>query len=169
MVSLTHDVPSNTTRRKILGGITGSAIGILAGCLGDDPPLGGDPLVARCSARIEGQEEAAADIQVGRIDIDEELALGIIVPEEYPTNNEFDSIVVRNRDQDLIADIPLRDNRGMSSLDPDDYPNLPRSDGELYAVRLGQPPHHTDLTIEVHDPDGGIHHSTEYRHNCYSP
>jgi len=163
VVSLAYNVPSNTTRRKILGGIAGSAIGILTGCVGDDPTL------ARCSARIEGQEEAAADIQVGRIDGDEELALGIVVPEEYPTSNEFDSIVVRNRDQDLVADIPLRDNRGMSSLDPDDYPNLPRSDGELYAVTLGPPPHHADLTIEVHNPDGGVHHTTEYRHNCYSP
>lgn len=156
-------VPFNTTRRKLIGGFVASGIGVSAGC------LGGDSTIARCSARTQGQEEAAADIQVGRIDGDEELALGIVVPEEYPTSDEFDSIVVRNRDQDLIADIPLRDNRGMSSLDPDDYPILSSSDGELYAVTLGPPPYHADLTIEVHDPDGETYHTTEYRVNCYTP
>ena len=100
------------------------------------------------------------------IDGDEQLALGILVDEDAPADDSIAAVVVRNRDGDLAADVPIMDNREMSDLEPDIKPYFDES-GELYAVPLGPPPQHGVFDLEVVDPDGEVVQTVHYRFNCY--
>lgn len=153
---------SATSRRALLGGIATGLTSATAGCLGDDPP------VAHCSGF--GEDTATGPLRkVGTLDGREQVSLGILVSEDAPTTDEMTAIVVRNRDGDLVADVPLRENRDMSDLEPDIDPTFGDTGGELYAVQLGQPPQHAALDVQIVDSNGTAVDSASYRFNCYRP
>ena len=58
--------------------------------------------------------------------------------------------------------------RGMSSLDPEDYPVFGSSSGELYAVPLGPPPVHGEYTVSLVSSEGEQIATTSLRFNCYA-
>ncbi|WP_200840270.1 hypothetical protein [Halorubrum sp. JWXQ-INN 858] len=106
-------------------------------------------------------------IRAGTLDGDELVSLGVVVSRDAPRDDRFAAVVVRDRDGGLVADVPLRDNRDMSDLDTDVDPKFSGSDGELYAVPLGPPPQHGDVTVSVVDENGTALSTAEYRFNCY--
>ncbi len=77
-------------------------------------------------------------------------------------------MIIRNRDGDMIADIPLRDNRNASEISPDIHPRYRDGEGELYAVQIGPPPQHGNFLVEIWDHEGEILDSMEFRFNCYT-
>lgn len=60
--------------------------------------------------------------------------------QDTPRDDRFMAIVVRERDGDLVADVPLWSNRRMSGLETDVDTKFGGSNGELYVVSLGPPP-----------------------------
>lgn len=150
-----------STRRTFLGSVAG-AVGVTAGCLGD----GDDGPTARCSSHSEGPGGHLQ--QVVPIGGENGISLAVVVSEESTRSEELDVIEVRNRDGDLLASVPLDDNRSMSDLDPSDHDKL-RGEGELYAVPLGARPQHGVVTVSITDPDGETLESVDLRFNCYDP
>lgn len=96
------------------------------------------------------------------------MSLGIMVSEVAVSNERFDAIDVRNVDSDRVTRIPLAANRGMSGLDPQDYPVLSSERGELYATPIGEPPVHGAVIVSLVNPAGEQITSAELRFNCYS-
>lgn len=145
------------TRRSVLAGIAGGITMMTAGCLGDDSPI------ASCSSSgvIDSPIQQVIPVQGS-----DQISLGIVVDGEVPSSTEYENIVVRNRDNDLVADIPLESNRYMSETDPNFPTSMP--DGELYAVPLGPPPQHGDVTVELVDAEGTVTSVSETRFNCYA-
>ncbi|SFC00365.1 hypothetical protein SAMN05444422_103447 [Halobiforma haloterrestris] len=154
-------MPSSISRRDFVTALAAGVPIAAAGCLGSDEAI------ARCSSQGANLEDGPLE-RAKVIRGDEELALGILVDADAPTDESADAVVVRNRDGDLVADVPIRDNREMSALEPDIDPAFDE-DGELYAVRLGAPPQHGDFDLEVVDPEGEIVQSVHTRFNCYDP
>lgn len=154
-------MPSTYSRRSIVAGIAAGVAGSLAGCLGDDSPN------ANCSGYGDLGEDTGPLFRVGTLTGHEQVSLGISVSADAPASDEFTSIVIRNRDGDLVADVPLRDNREMSDLEPSVKPFFDRDDAELYAVPLGPPPQHGRFTVEIVDDTDTPVSSGSYRFNCY--
>lgn len=154
-------MPSSPSRRKLLAGIAAGLTVTSAGCLGSDP------VTARCSGRGEHLEDGPLR-RVKVVRGDEQLSLGLLVDEDAPTDDSIDAVTVRDRDGDLLADVPINDNRDMSDLEPDVDPAF-RDDGELYAVVLGPPPQHGVVDVDVVGPDGEVVQSASYEYNCYRP
>ena len=94
-------VPSTTSRRGLLAGLVAGLPVAAAGCLGSGERL------ANCSSRGEHFEDGPLD-HVKTIRGDEQVALGILVDADAPADDSIDAVVVRNRDGDLVADVPLR-------------------------------------------------------------
>ena len=154
-------MPSSISRRDFVTGLAAGLPIAAAGCLGSDE------VIARCSS--QGENPGNGPLERAKvIRGDEELALGILVDADAPTDESVDAVVVRNRDGDLVADVPIRDNRDMSDLEPDIDPSL-GEDGELYAVQLGPPPQHGNFDLEVVDPEGEVVQTVGTRFNCYEP
>ncbi|AXR78092.1 hypothetical protein [Natrarchaeobaculum sulfurireducens] len=154
-------MPSNTSRRTFLAGLAVGFTATSAGCLGSDPTT------ARCSGRGDHREDGP----LRRIKVvrgDEQLSLGILVDEDAPTDDSIAAVTVRDRDGDLLADVPITDNRNMSDLEPDIDSAL-GDDGELYAVVLGPPAQHGVVDVAVIDSDDEIVQSVSYEYNCYRP
>lgn len=144
--------------------MTGLATGLAvatAGC------LGAESTTVRCSGYGENPTTGPL-VQVRTLEGAEQVSLGIVVSDDAPADDDLTAIVVRTRDGDRLADVPLRDNRDMSDLDPADHPAI-RADGELYAVPLGPPPQHGFVDVGVVGADGTVADAASYRFNCYSP
>lgn len=154
-------MPSTLTRRAALGAISACLSGGIAGCLSDDGRI------ANCSAHGNMGEDDGPLLRVGTLDGEELVSLGVLVSSDAPRDDRFSAIVVRDRDGGLIADVPLRDNRNMSDLTVDVDPKFSGSDGALYAVPLGSPPQHGNITVSVVDEHGTAQSTAEYRFNCY--
>ena len=154
-------MPSTSSRRKLLTGIAAGLTVTSAGCLGSDS------VTARCSGRGDHREDGPLR-QVKIVRGDEQLSLGILVDEDAPRDDSIDAVTVRNRDGDLLADVPIVDNRDMSDLEPDVDPAF-SDDGELYAVVLGPPPQHGVVDVAVVDSDGEVVQSASHEYNCYRP
>jgi len=154
-------MPSTLTRRSILGTVGICLTGGVAGCLSDDERI------SNCSAQGIGGEDDGPLINVGTLDGDKQVSLGIAVSQDAPRDDRFAAVVVRDRDGELVADVPLRSNRRMSDLDTDVDPTFGGSNGELYAVPLGPPPQHGEFTVSVVDENGTARSTMEYRFNCY--
>ena len=154
-------MPSTPSRRKLLTGIAAGLTVTSAGCLGSDP------VPARCSGRGDHREDGPLR-RVKVVRGDEQLSLGILVDEDAPTDDSIAAVTVRDRDGDLLADVPVNDNRNMSDLEPDVDPAF-SDDGELYAVVLGPPPQHGVVDVAVVDSDGEAVQSASYEYNCYRP
>lgn len=157
-----HTMPSTLTRRSIFRTVGICLTGGVAGCLSDDEPI------SNCSAHGIGGEDDGPLINVGALDGDEQVSLGIAVSQDAPRDDRFATVVVRDRDGELVADIPLRSNRRMSDLDTDVDPKFGGSNGELYAVPLGPPPQHGKFTVSIVDESGAALSTMEYRFNCYA-
>ena len=153
-------MPSTTSRRGLLAGLVAGLPVAAAGCLGSDERL------ANCASRGEHLEDGPLE-DVKPIDGTERLALGILVDADAPSDDSIAAVVVRNRDGDLVADVPIADNRDMSDLDTD-VDSYFRGDGELYAVPLGPPPQHAVFDLEVLDPDGEVVQTVHIEFNCYA-
>lgn len=148
------------SRRVFLGSMVGIA-SVTGGCLGNT-----DGPTARCSSHSERSGEHL--VQAVPIGGEEGVSLAVVVSEEATRDEEINAVEVRNRDGDLVASVPLDDNRNMSDLDPSDYDKL-REEGELYTVPLGPRPQHGVVTVSVVDPDGEPIDSADLRFNCYDP
>jgi hypothetical protein len=147
------------SRRQFLGGVTAS-LAVTAGCLGSEDQS------ARCSSESVGYTEKQINAVVPIIG-DDQVALAIGISTETVEQSEKYTLVVRNRDDELVASIPLDSNREMSRLSHEDYNFLGPDDGELYAVLLGQPPVHGEYTVSLLDSDEQRLESVEMRFNCY--
>lgn len=145
------------SRRSVVVGFGVALTGAIAGCLGDDSP------VASCSSRAGTADNITRVMPLQGTD---QISLGIVVPENIPSDGDFTDLVVRNRDGGMVADIPLRDNRYMSETDPAFPSSIP--DGELYAVPLGPPPQHGEYSVELVDADGTVVSNATTRFNCYA-
>lgn len=99
---------------------------------------------------------------------DKEVALGVLVSNQAITDEAYHAVRIQNSDDDLVASIPLMSNRGMSSLDPEDYSVFGSSNGELYAVPMGPPPVHGEYTVSLIDSDAEQIATTSLRFNCYA-
>lgn len=154
-------MPSTYPRRSVIAGVAAGLVGSLAGCLGDDGPN------ANCSGYGDHGADTGPILRVSTLTGHEQVSLGIAVSSDAPASDAFTSIVVRDRDGNLVADVPLRDNRNMSSLDPSVKPSFDRGDAALYAVPLGPPPQHGTVTVDVLDDAETPVSSVEYRFNCY--
>ena len=150
-------MPSSYTRRSLLAGLAASSVAATAGCLDGEEPI------ARCSSR--GRFTEGPLVAASPLDGTEQVSLGILVQDGTAADKDAAAAVVRNRDGDLVADVPLDDNRMMSRLDPADHPKF--DDGELYAVPLGPPPQHAALSVEIVDADGTVRDEGSVRFNCY--
>lgn len=151
-------MPRTTSRRRLLAGLAAVTTGATAGCFGDESPT------ARCSS--EGVTSDNGHLRdVNPIRGDEMVSLGILVSEEAPSNDDVAAVVVRNRDGDIVADVPIRDNRDMSDLEVDG--SFGSKGGELYAVPLGPPPQHAVLRAESVGSDGNVTDSMTVQFNCY--
>lgn len=148
------------SRRDLLLGV-GGLMAATAGCVGDDGPT------ARCSSYSEGRGQHLR--RVGPISRNEQVSLGVLVSTRATQSDEFDAVLVRDRDGDLVASVPLDENRDMSGLDPDDFGRFSAATGELYAVPLGPRPQHAVLTVSVVGPNGDRLDTIEHRFNCYDP
>jgi hypothetical protein len=98
---------------------------------------------------------------------EEQVALAVGVSTETVEQDRDHTLVVRNRDGELVASIPLDSNRDMSRLSHEDYAFFGPDDGELYAVLLGQPPVHGEYTVTLLDSDDETLESVQTRFNCY--
>lgn len=150
----------NTARRKFLSTVLVAVSSVIAGCFNEDTPK------ARCAGTGDGDFDGPLR-RVQTITGQETILLGILVDDEITEKNEHNAILVRNREDTLVAEIPLLENRGMNRLDPEDYPAF-SNDGELYAVTLGPPPQHGNLTVELVDENSDVIQSVTQQFNCYS-
>jgi len=133
----------------------------LTGCLGDDE------FIARCSSRGRGSGSQHLR-RVVPIKGETQVALGIVVSPEAAESDSYRFVEVRDRDDDLVGTIPLDDNRGMSRLDTEQFSILGSSDGEVYALPLGEPPVHGAYTVSlINDSEASVATVTK-RFNCYS-
>lgn len=148
------------SRRDFLVGVAGG-LSATAGCLGTEET------VARCSSRGEGSGSQHLR-RIAPIRGDEGVALGILVSERAVTDETHHAVRIRDPDDDLIASIPLLDNRDMSSLDSGDYSVFGSEEGELYAVPLGPPPVHGEFTVSIVNPQNSQITSARIRFNCYA-
>jgi hypothetical protein len=99
---------------------------------------------------------------------EEQVAFGILVSDQAVTEEMYHAVRIRNGADDLIASVPLMDNREMSGLDPEDYPVFGSDSGELYAVTLGPPPVHGEYTVSLISADGERIATARARFNCYA-
>ncbi|MFC7021260.1 MULTISPECIES: hypothetical protein [Haloarcula] len=132
-----------------------------AGCLGTEE------FIARCSSRGVGSGSQHLR-EIAPIEGDERIALGILVSEQAVSSQLYHTVRIRDSDDTLVASVPLMSNRGMSSLDPEDYPVFGSSSGELYAVPLGPPPVHGEYTVSLMGSEGEQIATTRLRFNCYA-
>lgn len=151
-------MPATTSRRGLLAGLA-AGLPVAGGCLGSGERL------ARCASQSRTLEDGPLE-RADVIDGTDQLALGILVDGDAPTDDSIAAVVVRNRDGDLLADVPIEDNRDMSALEPDIDPYF--DDGELYAVPLGPPPQHGVFELQAVDPDGEVVQTMRYQFNCYA-
>lgn len=148
------------SRRKFIVSAVGG-LSAAAGCLGRESSI------ARCAS--EGRGAASQHLRrVAPLEGADQVSLGIVVSSEAVHQEQYHSIVVRDRDGELVASIPLADNRDMNRLTPDDFPILASEDGELYAAPLGPPPVHGEFTISVVTASGEPIATETIRFNCYS-
>lgn len=148
------------SRRELLTGIA-AALTATAGC------LGGDEYIAQCSSRGEGGGSQHLR-RIAPIQGSEQIALGILVSERAVSNEQYDTIRIRNSDGTLVASVPLLSDRDMSRLDPDDYSVFASSSGELYAVPLGPPPVHGEYTVSLTGQNAEAVETSSLRFNCYA-
>jgi hypothetical protein len=148
------------SRRALLAGVTG-IVTMTAGCTG-----GGD-LLARCSSRGTGSDSEHLQ-RVAPIRGDEHIALGVLVSETAVTDDRYHAIRIEDGSEDLVASIPLMDNRNMSGLDPSDFSVFTSATGELYAEPLGPPPVHGAYTVSLVSSAGERLASARKRFNCYA-
>lgn len=148
------------SRRKFLVSAVGG-LSATAGCLGNEANI------ARCASEGEGAESPHLR-RVVPIEGADQVSLGIVVSPEAVHEDQYHTIVVRDRDGELIASIPLADNRDMNRLTSDDFPILGSADGELYGIPLGPPPVHNEFTTSIITPGGGAVATETIRFNCYS-
>ncbi|WP_435345048.1 hypothetical protein [Haloarchaeobius sp. HRN-SO-5] len=107
-------------------------------------------------------------LEVAPIRGDEQVALGILVSDRAATEEAYHAVRIRDSDDNLVASVPLFNNRGMSSLDPEDYAVFASSGGELYAVPLGPPPVHGEYTVSLIGSDAAQIATASLRFNCYA-
>jgi hypothetical protein len=150
-------VPS---RRALIAGLTG-IVSVTAGCTDNGE------LLARCASRGVGSESPHLR-GIAPIRGEEQVALGVLVSEQAITEEMYHAARIRDGADELIASVPLMDNREMSSLDPEDDPVFGSDSGELYAVPLGPPPVHGEYTVSVVGPDGEPLATARTRINCYA-
>jgi hypothetical protein len=136
-------------------------VSVSAGCLDDEG------LLARCSSRGVGSESQHLR-GIAPIRGDEQVSLGILVSDRAVSEDAYHAVRVRDSDDDLVASVPLMSNRGMSSLDPEDYSVFGSSSGELYAVPLGPPPIHGEYTVSLIGSDADQIATASLRFNCYA-
>jgi hypothetical protein len=143
--------------------MAGVAVGltVTAGCLDNRD------LIARCSSRGVGSDSQHLRA-IAPIRGDEQVALGILVSDQAVTEELYHAVRIRDRDDTLVASVPLMSNREMSSLDPEDYSVFGSSSGELYAVPLGPPPVHGEYTVSLTNPDAEQIATARLRFNCYA-
>jgi hypothetical protein len=96
------------------------------------------------------------------------VALGILVSDQAVTGEAYHSVRVRDSDNNLVASVPLLNNRAMSRLDPADYAVFGSDSGELYAVPLGHPPVHGEYTVSLVNPETDRIETASLRFNCYA-
>jgi hypothetical protein len=148
------------SRREVIVGVAATVTGT-AGCLSDEE------LVARCSSRgVRSDSQVLREI--APIQGERQISLGIVVSDRAVSEERYHAVRIRDSDGDLVASVPLVNNREMSSLDPEDYSVFGSSSGELYAVPLGRPPVHGEYTISLTDPDSEQIASASVRFNCYT-
>lgn len=152
-----HIVPS---RRELIAGIAG-ILSMSAGCLSNDENI------ARCSS--QGVGSGSQHLRgIAPIQGDEQIALGILVSEQAVSGELYHTVRIRDSDDTLVASVPLMTDRGMSSLDPEDYSVFGSSSGELYAVPLGPPPVHGGYTASLISSEGEQIATASLRFNCYA-
>jgi hypothetical protein len=143
-----------------MAGVAG-ALTVTAGCLDTEE------LIARCSSRGVGSGSQHLRA-IAPIRGEEQVALGILVSDQAVSEELYHAVRIRDSDDTLFASVPLMSNRGMSSLDPEDYSVFGSSSGELYAVPLGPPPVHGEYTASLIDPDAEQIATARVRFNCYA-
>lgn len=148
------------SRRELIAGVAGLS-SLTAGCLDTGEPL------ARCASRGVGSGSQHLR-EVAPIRGDEQVALGVLVSDRAVTDDAYHAVRIRDSDDALVASVPLMHNRGMSSLDPDDYAVFGSRSGELYAVPLGPPPVHGEYTVSLVSSDGDRVATARLRFNCYA-
>lgn len=160
-------VSSTWTRRGLLAGIALVPTAATVGCLGDDT-------LARRASFGRGIDETTERhlLDVAPLRGEEQLALGILVDEDAPRDPDVAAAVVRDREGDVLADVPLRNDRDVSRL-ADELHSLDESllddgDGERYAVILGPPPQHGVVEVHVVAPDGEVLDGLAFECNCYA-
>jgi hypothetical protein len=141
-------------------GVAG-ALTVTAGCLDNQE------LIARCSSQGVGSGSKHLRA-IAPIRGDEQVALGILVSDQAVSEERYHAVRIRDSDDTLVASIPLISNRGMSSLDPEDYSVFGSSSGELYAIPLGPPPVHGEYTVSLTNPDAEHIATASLRFNCYA-
>ena len=134
---------------------------VTGGCLDNEE------LLARCSSRGVGSDSQHLR-EVAPIRGDEHVALGILISNQAVTEETYHAVTIRDSDDNLVTSIPLMDNRGMSSLDPEDYSVFGSSSGELYAIPLGPPPIHGEYIVSLISPDADRLATARLRFNCYA-
>jgi hypothetical protein len=150
-------VPS---RRELIAGVAG-LLSVTAGCLDNEE------LIARCSSRGVGSGSQHLR-EVAPIKGDEQVALGILVSDRAVSEETYHAVRIRDSDDNLVISVPLIENRGMSSLEPDDYSVFGSGSGELYAVPLGPPPIHGEYTVSLISSDADQLATARLRFNCYA-
>lgn len=148
------------SRRELIAGVA-ATVTATAGCLGDEE------LIARCSSQGVGSGSQYLR-EIAPIRGEEQVSLGILVSDQAVTEERYHAVKIRDSDDTLVASVPLFSNRGMSSLDPEDYSVFGSSSGELYAVPLGPPPVHGEYTVSLTDPDAEQIATASVRFNCYA-
>ena len=148
------------SRRELIAGAVG-LLSVTAGCLDDEE------LIARCSSRGVGSGSQHLR-EVAPIRDDEQVALGILVSEQAVSEETYHAVKIRDSDDHLVTSVPLIENRGMSSLEPEDYSVFRSGRGELYAVPLGQPPIHGEYTVSLISSDADQVATASLRFNCYA-
>lgn len=132
-----------------------------AGCLENEE------LLARCASRGVGSGSQHLRA-VAPIRGDEQVALGILVSDRAVSEETYHAVRIRDSDDNLVTSVPLIENRGMSSLDPEDYSVFGSGSGELYAVPLGPPPIHGEYTVSLISSDADQLATARLRFNCYA-
>jgi hypothetical protein len=148
------------SRREFLGA-TVAGVALMAGCLGRESHI------ARCASYGQGSGSRHLK-QLAPIKGDEQVALGIVVSTDAVREDRFHAVDVRDGDARLLASIPLEANRDMNRLTQADFPVLSSDGGELYAVTLGPPPVHADVTASLVSPDDEEIATAAIRFNCYA-
>ena len=148
------------SRRELIAGIA-ATVTATAGCLDNEE------LIARCSSRGVGSGSQYLR-EIAPIRGEEQVSLGILVSDQAVTEERYHAVKIRDSDDTLVASVPLISNRGMSSLNPEDYSVFGSSSGELYAVPLGPPPVHGEYTVSLINPDAEQIATASLRFNCYA-